>query len=222
MAAPIRVLIADDHQLFVDGISEIIANLKGIQVVATANDGAGALQKLREVACDVAVLDIQMPRLNGLETTRLIQKDFPATRVLILTMNNEFSLIKNLLGAGALGYILKTANKEELERAIRRVEAGLTYFGEAVAAEMAQQYMPQPPAASVQPAAADEPAVVLSEREKEIVALIAREYTSAQIGDLLFIAPSTVDTHRKNVMQKLGVKKIAGLVRFALRQHLID
>ncbi len=205
--------------MFVDGISEIIAHIEGMEVVATANDGTGALQKLREVPCDVAVLDVRMPRLDGLETARLIRKDHPATRVLILTMNNEFSLIKSLLGAGALGYILKTANKEELERAIRRVEAGLTYFSEAVAVEMAQQYMPPPP---VVPAAPGEPPVVISEREKEVVALIAREYTSAQIADILFIAPTTVDTHRKNVMQKLGVKKIAGLVKFAFQQHLID
>jgi DNA-binding NarL/FixJ family response regulator len=219
MHSPIRVLVADDHQMFVDGISEIIAHIEGMEVVATANDGTGALQKLREVPCDVAVLDVRMPRLDGLETARLIRKDHPATRVLILTMNNEFSLIKSLLGAGALGYILKTANKEELERAIRRVEAGLTYFSEAVAVEMAQQYMPPPP---VVPAAPGEPPVVISEREKEVVALIAREYTSAQIADILFIAPTTVDTHRKNVMQKLGVKKIAGLVKFAFQQHLID
>jgi DNA-binding NarL/FixJ family response regulator len=219
MSSPIRVLVADDHQMFVDGLSEIIANIEGIEVVATANDGTAALQKLREVPCDVAVLDIQMPRLDGLETTRLIRQAHPATRVLILTMNNEFSLIKNLLGAGALGYILKTANKEELERAIRRVEAGLTYFSEAVAVEMAQQYMPRP---GVAPTAPSEPAAVISEREKEVLALIAREYSSTQIADMLFIAPTTVDTHRKNIMQKLGVKKIAGLVKFALQHHLID
>ena len=215
MTAPIKIIIADDHQIFVDGLSELIAKISGVELVATANNGQEILTKLAEIPCDVVILDIHMPVMDGLETTKLIKKRFPRTKVLILTMNNEFSLIKSLLQAGALGYILKTTGREELERALRRVEAGLTYFSEAVATELARQYMPEPVIAT-------QPAIPLSEREKEIVTLVAREYSSQEIGNILFIAPTTVDTHRRNIMQKIGVKNTVGLVKYAFRQGLAD
>jgi DNA-binding NarL/FixJ family response regulator len=182
-----------------------------VELIATANNGQEVISKLEETLCDVAILDIHMPVIDGLQTTKIIKQRFSQTKVLILTMNNEFSLIKSLLQAGALGYILKTTGREEFERALRRVEAGLTYFSEAVATELARQYMPEPTLAST-----------LSEREKEIVALVAREYSSHEIGNILFIAPTTVDTHRRNIMQKIGVKNTAGLVKFALKQGIID
>jgi DNA-binding NarL/FixJ family response regulator len=215
MSTPIKIIIADDHQIFIDGLSELIAKIYGVELVATANNGQEVITKLESNPCDVAILDVHMPLMDGLETTKMIKKHFPRTKVLILTMNNEFSLIKSLLQAGALGYILKTTGREELERALRRVEAGLTYFSEAVATELARQYMPAP-------AIAIQPAVSLSEREKEIVALVAREYSSQEIGNILFIAPTTVDTHRRNIMQKLGVKNTVGLVKYAFRQGLAD
>lgn len=215
MTAPIKIIIADDHQIFIDGLTELMAKIYGVELIATANNGQEVIHKLAETPCDVAILDVHMPIMDGLETTKMIKKRFPRTKVLILTMNNEFSLIKNLLQAGALGYILKTTGREELERALRRVEAGLTYFSEAVATELARQYMPEP-------AIAIQPAISLSEREKEIVALVAREYSSQEIGNILFIAPTTVDTHRRNIMQKLGVKNTVGLVKYAFRQGLAD
>ncbi|QHT70931.1 response regulator transcription factor [Rhodocytophaga rosea] len=211
MTAPIRLIVADDHQIFVDGLSEVISKISGVEMIATANNGQEVISKLEKMLCDVAILDIHMPVMDGLQTTKIIKQRFPRTKVLILTMNNEFSLIRNLLQAGALGYILKTTGREEFERALRRVEAGLTYFSEAVATELARQYMPEPAIAST-----------LSEREKEIVALVAKEYSSHEIGNILFIAPTTVDTHRRNIMQKIGVKNTAGLVKFALKQGLID
>jgi DNA-binding NarL/FixJ family response regulator len=211
MTAPIKIIIADDHQIFVDGLSEVISKISGVELIATANNGQEVISKLEENPCDVAVLDIHMPILDGLETTKIIKKRFSRTKVLILTMNNEFSLIKSLLKAGALGYILKTTGREEFERALRRVEAGLTYFSEAVATELARQYMPEPAMN-----------FTLSEREKEIVALVAKEYSSQEIGNILFISPTTVDTHRRNIMQKIGVKNTAGLVKFALKQGIID
>jgi DNA-binding NarL/FixJ family response regulator len=135
-------------------------------------------------------------------------------------MNNELSLIKSLLEAGALGYILKTNGREELARAIRIVASGLSYFSDAVAQEMARQYL----SANGTKAKAEENshAQQLSDREKEVVALVAREYSSVEIAELLFIAPTTVDTHRRNAMSKLGVKNLAGLVKYAIKQGLID
>lgn len=216
MSSSIKVIIADDHQIFLDGLSEVIAKISGVELLATATNGQEVISTLEKTPCDVAIMDIHMPLMDGLETTKIIKKRFPQTKVLILTMNNEFSLIKNLLQAGALGYILKTSGKGELERALRRVEAGLTYFSEAVAIELARQYMP------VNSAGSGNAPVILSEREKEIIALVAKEYSSQEIGNILFIAPTTVDTHRRNIMQKIGVKNTAGLVKFALKQGLID
>ncbi len=221
MAALIKVIIADDHRIFVDGLSEIIARISGVDIVATASNGEEVLQKIAKTTCDLAILDIHMPVRDGLETAKTLKKQFPRIKVLILTMNNELSLIKSMLEAGALGYILKTTGKEELERAIRRVAAGLTYFSEAVASELARQYLPKSPELVFDSAATAEP-MPLTEREKEIVALVAREYSTPEIANLLFIAPTTVDTHRRNIIQKLGVKSSVGLAKYALKHGLID
>jgi DNA-binding NarL/FixJ family response regulator len=220
MPFPIRVIIADDHQMFLDGINEIAASLPDVEVVATATNGEQVIHLLERMHCDLAILDIHMPVQDGLTTTRLIKEQFPRVKVLILTMNNELSLIKSLLEAGALGYILKTNGREELARAIRIVASGLSYFSDAVAQEMARQYL----SANGTKAKAEENshAQQLSDREKEVVALVAREYSSVEIAELLFIAPTTVDTHRRNAMSKLGVKNLAGLVKYAIKQGLID
>jgi DNA-binding NarL/FixJ family response regulator len=162
-----------------------------------------------------------MPVQDGLITTRIIKQKFPRVKVLILTMNNELSLIKHMLEAGALGYILKTNGREELARAIRRVASGLSYFSDAVAQELARQYLSSN-GTRTQVSGSPAPDVQLSDREKEVVALVAREYSSVEIADILFIAPTTVDTHRRNAMNKLGVKNLAGLVKFALKSGLID
>jgi DNA-binding NarL/FixJ family response regulator len=219
MPSPIRVIIADDHQMFLDGINEITANLPDVEVVATATNGEQVIHLLERVPCDLAILDIQMPVQDGLTTTRQIKEHFPRVKVLILTMNNELSLIKHMLEAGALGYILKTNGREELTRAIRRVASGLSYFSDAIAQELARQYLVNngTKQQGTSPATA-----LLSDREKEVVALVAREYSSMEIADLLFIAPTTVDTHRRNAMSKLGVKNLAGLVKYAIKSGLID
>lgn len=221
MPSPIKVIIADDHQMFLDGINEITANLPDVEVVATATNGEEVIHLLERIPCDLAILDIQMPVQDGLITTRIIKQKFPRVKVLILTMNNELSLIKHMLEAGALGYILKTNGREELARAIRRVASGLSYFSDAVAQELARQYL-SANGTRTQVSGSPAPDVQLSDREKEVVALVAREYSSVEIADILFIAPTTVDTHRRNAMNKLGVKNLAGLVKFALKSGLID
>ena len=221
MPALIRLIIADDHQMFLDGICELTASLPDVEVVATATNGEQVIHLLEHIVCDLAILDIQMPIQDGLTTTREIKKRFPHVKVLILTMNNELSLIKHMLEAGALGYILKTNGREELARAIRKVASGLNYFSDAVAQELARQYL-SAEGANGRGNGATLSESQLSDREKEVVALVAREYSSVEIADILFIAPTTVDTHRRNAMHKLGVKNLAGLVRYALKIGLID
>ncbi|MDO1446959.1 response regulator transcription factor [Rhodocytophaga aerolata] len=221
MPSLIRLIIADDHQMFLDGICELTANLPDVEVVATAANGEQVIHLLERMPCDMVILDIQMPVQDGLTTTRQIKKRFPHVKVLILTMNNELSLIKHMLEAGALGYILKTNGREELARAIRRVASGLNYFSDAVAQELARQYLTSEGAKTRENGNTAAEAH-LSDREKEIIALVAREYSSVEIADILFIAPTTVDTHRRNAMNKLGVKNLAGLVKYALKSGLIN
>jgi DNA-binding NarL/FixJ family response regulator len=221
MSFPIRVAIADDHRLFLDGLQEVIVRMEGVEVVHTAANGDELLRHLEEKTCDLAILDLHMPVTDGLQAAQQLRKKHPQVKVLILTMNNVAAQVKHVLEAGALGYVLKTAGKEELERAIRRVAAGLTFFSEAVSAELARQYMPKGASTVLQPreGTSKDP---LTEREREIVALIVREYSSVEIAGLLSISPATVDTHRKNIQHKLGIKNIVGLVKYAIRAGLTD
>jgi DNA-binding NarL/FixJ family response regulator len=220
MPAPVRVILADDHRLFLEGLTELIGKMPGIQVVATAINGAEVMNHLRALTADVAVLDVHMPVAGGLVTTRLIREKYPRTGVLVLTMSDEPATIRAVLEAGAAGYVLKTAEKGEFEEAIRQVAAGQMYLGAEVTAGLAGSYRDDqlPPTRSNGVAEAE----ILSEREKEIATLVAKGLCSQEIAKNLFISTTTVDTHRRNLMQKLGLKNVAGVVRYALKQGWID
>jgi DNA-binding NarL/FixJ family response regulator len=191
-----------------------------IQIIATAANGAEVMQKLQETPADLAVLDIHMPVADGITTTRLIREKYPHMRVLVLTMSDEPATMRAVLAAGASGYVLKTVEREELEKAIRQVVAGQTYFTEEITAELAGSKADdhRPVTGSDGFAEADG----LSEREKEIAILVAKGFNSQEIARQLFISTATVDTHRRNLTQKLGLKNVAGLVRYALKQKWID
>jgi DNA-binding NarL/FixJ family response regulator len=220
MPAPVRVILADDHRLFLEGLTELIGKMTDIQIIATAANGAEVMQKLQETPADLAVLDIHMPVADGITTTRLIREKYPHMRVLVLTMSDEPATMRAVLAAGASGYVLKTVEREELEKAIRQVVAGQTYFTEEITAELAGSKADdhRPVTGSDGFAEADG----LSEREKEIAILVAKGFNSQEIARQLFISTATVDTHRRNLTQKLGLKNVAGLVRYALKQKWID
>jgi DNA-binding NarL/FixJ family response regulator len=220
MPAPVRVILADDHRLFLEGLTELIGKMPDIQIIATAANGAEVMQKLQETPADLAVLDIHMPVADGITTTRLIREKYPHMRVLVLTMSDEPATMRAVLAAGASGYVLKTVEREELEKAIRQVVAGQTYFTEEITAELAGSKADdhRPVTGSDGFAEADG----LSEREKEIAILVAKGFNSQEIARQLFISTATVDTHRRNLTQKLGLKNVAGLVRYALKQKWID
>ncbi len=137
MPVPVRVILADDHRLFLEGLTELIGKMPDIQIIATAINGAEVMDHLRTIPADVAVLDVHMPVANGLVTTRLIRQKYPGTRVLVLTMSDEPATMRAVLEAGASGYVLKTAEKEEFEEAIRLVAAGQTYFSEEISGGLA-------------------------------------------------------------------------------------
>jgi DNA-binding NarL/FixJ family response regulator len=221
---PIRVAIADDHKLIINGIRSMLADSDDIVVVGEAADGLDLLRQL-EAGLDpnVILMDINMPYKNGIETTLVVTQKHPQIRVLALTMFDDEDYITSMLQNGATGYILKNTGRPELIDAIKRVSLGQPYFSKEVTSVVMSKYMAKKDNAA---AGANRnnaaPLVELTNREVEILKLIACEMTNQEIADKLFISPRTVHSHRRNLMQKIGVKNTAGLVRYAIHHSLIE
>ncbi len=214
----IKVLIAEDHQIMIDGIRSLLADENSIQIVAAANNGREALDKLAENPVDVVIADVNMPEMSGIELTRAIAAKYPQIRVLVLTMYNDQEIITEILNAGAAGYILKNTGQEEFVDAIRTVAGGGSYFSDEVTHTMLQSFQ----AKAKEPETEEDNRPPLTKREKEIVRLIAQENSSAEIAEKLFISQRTVETHRKHIIKKVGIKNVAGLVKYAIEQKLLD
>ena len=210
----IKLLIADDHQMFIDGIKALLKNEKDIKVVGEALNGEEVLSILVKEKADIVLLDINMPKMDGIETTREIRKRFPAVKVIILTMHNKNEFIAGLANEGAAGYVLKNTGKRELIDAIQSVHEGKTFFSKEVTETIMQNLYKKPSEQKIESAQ-------LTAREKDVLKLIAHEFSTKEIADKLFISTNTVETHRKNLMSKLNTKNIAGLVKFALQTGLI-
>lgn len=205
----INVILADDHQIVLDGLKSLLEREKDICSVGEALNGIELLAQLEKKQADVAVVDIDMPLMNGIETTKEIKMLHPETKVLILSMYNDNEYIKRLIGVGASGYILKNKGKEELVNAIRKIAAGGQYIGDAVLKTLMDDL--QKPMKSP-----DDNRVPLTKRETEVLTLIAESNSTPQIADKLFIAHSTVETHRRNLIDKLGVANSKELIRYAI------
>lgn len=210
-----RILIADDHQIFIDGLKALLSNDKRFEVVAEANNGNDVLEQLEKKEIDVVVLDVNMPEMNGIETTKIIAKKYPHISVLMLTMYNRKEFIIELLQAGASGYVLKNCSREELTEAIISVDKGKNYFSRDVTDTVMEGLKKMKSGQS-------EINTELSKREIEILKLIVQEMTTKEIAEKLFISESTVETHRRNLISKLGVRNTAGLVRYAMENKIID
>ncbi|MEO1515001.1 MAG: response regulator transcription factor [Bacteroidota bacterium] len=212
----IKILVADDHQIVIDGIHSILETETEIEVVATAHNGLEVLQILENTEIDVAILDINMPQKNGLQTTQLLKERHPNIKVLILTMYKEEEKVLELFEAGAKGYILKDRGKEELVTAVKKVQKGDIYFGEDISKILVQALSHERKA----PKSPEEPK--LTRREIEILKLLADGLTTAEIAKQLFISPTTVETHRRNLLSKLGVKNTPLLVRYAVEKGIVS
>lgn len=208
----IRIAIADDHPLVSQGLKSLIENQPDITLAGIAENGEELLSILKLMPVDITLVDIDMPVKNGIETTKEIALHFPATRVIILTMHDEKSMIKQLMELGAHGYLLKNCGQDELLLAIRNVAAGKKYFS----GDVTMTLLNDDPTPDQSPEFK-----LLTTREIEILTLIAMGQSNKEIGDKLFISHRTVDTHRTNVMKKLDVHNIAALVRIAYRNNLI-
>ncbi|MBL4577553.1 MAG: response regulator transcription factor [Flavobacteriales bacterium] len=212
----IKVLIADDHQLVIEGIRALLADVENITVVGEAVNGKDCFEKLASIDADVVLMDMDMPIMSGIDATRLIAKTYPNIKVLALTMYNEKALITKMLEAGTVGYMLKNIGKEELQRAITTVNDGEQYFSSEIPITLSR-----PTTMNTIPEVQEKALDLLTPRELEILVHIAEGLSNSEIGKKLFISSRTVDTHRTNLMKKLDVHNVAGLIRFAIQNDLI-
>ena len=215
----IKVVLADDHQMFLDGLFSLLSQMEQVEIRDTANNGKQLLDKLRKKPdCDVAVLDMHMDVMDGIETTRQIRQEFPHIKVIGLTMENDPNSIREMLDAGASGYILKNTGKTELEIAIERVAAGEFYLSQSVGNQLAREMLHNRQQKSDNK---ENSLSLLTERETEVLKMIAQEMTNQEVAERLFISPKTVETHRKNLMKKIGVNNTLGIYKFAAKHKLI-
>jgi len=214
MMKPIRVLLADDHTLVRAGIRSLLENMEGIEVIAEAGDGREALRLVRTHRPDVVLMDIAMPGLNGLEAAARIAKKFPNVRVIILSMHVNEEYVLQALRAGAAGYMVKGADAAELEIAIRAVARGETYLSPMVSKHVVTDYIQRISGET-------SPLELLTPRQREVLQLIAEGYSTKKIARTLKISVKTVETHRMQLMERLDIHDIAGLVRYAIRVGLV-
>lgn len=213
----IRVFLADDHALFREGLRALLAACEDLEVVGEAADGQEALARIPTARPDVVLMDIAMPGLGGLETTLALRRAYPPARVLVLTQYESREYLLRFLKAGAAGYVLKKAAGAELIAAIRAVAAGQAVLHPAVTAEVIDGYLK-----AFRPGPAEAAYQGLTDREREVLKLIAEGQTSKEIAQALGISLKTVITHRTNLMQKLGLHNRAELVKYAVRLGLVQ
>ena len=216
-ATDIRVLIAEDHTVVREGIRMILDAQADVEVVGEARDGEEAVRLAKQLHPDVVVMDISMPRKNGVEATQEIKRILPDTQVLILTMHEEESYVFQLLRLGAAGYVLKRAAVTDLVEAVRAAARGEAFLYPAVARSVVQDYLDR-----MRTGEGTGRYDGLTDREREILVLIAEGMTNSQIADRLFISVKTVQTHRAHIMEKLDLHDRSLLVRYAVRKGLIQ
>jgi DNA-binding NarL/FixJ family response regulator len=212
--AAARIVIADDHELVRKGLAAVIAEAGAGTVVAEAGNGRQAVEQVSAHKPDIAILDLTMPELNGLEATRQILAAEPQTRVLILTAHESEQLIREVLGAGAQGYVLKSDAGRTLVGAIEALREGRTYFTSKVARMVLEGYLRSPTETETLP--------TLSAREREIVQLLAEGRSNKEVARKLDISVKTAETHRSNIMRKMQFASLSDLVRYAVRNKIID
>jgi len=211
-----RVLIADDHTIVRQGLRAILQLEPDLEVVGEATDGRDAVRKARTLAADIVLLDISMPRMNGLEATTRLVKESPRTRVIALTMHTSEEYVYSLLKAGARGYLLKESAAADLVEAIRAVQAGGTYLHPSISQNVVNEYLKRSDSGTGHRGSADS----LTSREREVLQLIAEGHTNKEIAGQLGLSVKTIEAHRTRVMEKLGIHNVAGLTRYAIRKGI--
>ena len=209
---PIRVLVADDHTLVRAGFCSLVQSLPGVEVVAEAEDGHKALALAEQYRPDIALLDITMPRLNGLDVAARLLEAYSEIRVIILTMHPNEEYVLRALRVGAAGYLIKDVDVEELEMAIRSVARGETFLSPSISDHVAN-YVRRVGGGTQE---------LLTSRQREVLQLIVEGLTNRQIAETLDISVKTVESHRSHLMERLDIHDVASLVRYAIRSGLVD
>ncbi|MDY0104294.1 MAG: response regulator transcription factor [Lentimicrobium sp.] len=210
----IRILIADDHQMFIDGLKALLKREKSFQIIGEVSSGGQAIEFIEKTQVDLLITDISMPGMSGVELTRWVKQNYPDIKVLVLTMYNDREIVNEILMSEAEGYILKNTGKQELISAISRINGNSTYYSAEVLNTMMTRLKKQK--------AIERNTALLTPREIEILKLIMEELSSEEIADKLFISKRTVDTHRKNIIAKTNTRTIVGLLKFAIENNLTE
>ena len=214
MSDPLRLFLVDDHQMFIDGIKALLRNEKRFKIVDEALDGSIALEKLKSTSIDIMITDISMPGMSGTELTQIVKKEYPQIKILVLTMYNDQDVANEILMSEAEGFILKNTGKQELVTALTNIADNGTFYSREVLTNLMIKVKKDK--------RTEEETHNLTERELEILQLICEELSSEQIAEKLFISKRTVDTHRQHIYEKTKCKTIISLIKFALRNNLVN
>ena len=207
----IKILLVDDHQVITDGLKSLLSQEPGMRISSTASNGKEALDVIKILSIDLILMDIDMPVMNGIDATRAIKEMGNPPKVIILSMHSEKGMIEELIKMGVDGYLLKNSGKDEIITAIRKVMAGKKYFTSDITLSLLNNKTE---------VSADLPNDKLTTREIEILKLITDGFTNKEIGEQLYISHRTVDTHRTNMMRKIDVNNLAGLINYAIKHNL--
>ncbi len=213
---PFTVLLVEDHALVREGLRSVIGKISGVELVGEASNGRNALEAVRELEPDLVLMDISMPEMNGLEATRRLRDDHPRVRVLILSAHANEEYVYQALRAGACGYLLKDDDRSEFTRALRAVERGETYLSPSLGESAVTELLERAGAGSVAT-----PLDLLTPRQREVLQLVAEGNTTREIAGKLAVSPKTVETHRRDIRERLEIEDLAGLVKFAIRTGLV-
>lgn len=207
-AGSMRVLLVDDHAIVIDGIAALLQGMPGVEVVGKANDGEEALSLLEHTAVDVLVTDHSMEKMDGLTLVRMVRKNYPQIKIIVLTMHDEPAIVHDVLRAGVDSYILKKYTHSELQMALEVIREGGQFWSPEVNKILLRKVMP-------------DTSVQITEREMEVLKLLVNEMSSREIAEKLFISERTVETHRKNLLRKTGSANVVGLIKYAHTHGLV-
>ena len=213
----IKILIVDDHDLIINGIKSLLASIDSFHIIGEAMNGQQAVEQSIKLNPDVIIMDISMPIMSGIEATKIILEKLPNIKVLALTQHEDSEYVKQVMKAGGSGYLLKNSKKADFVKAINDVYEGKSYFSKKISELLLNNLIDNEPNKDE-----DENKINLTKREKEIIQKIASELNNTQIADELNISLRTVETHRRNIMQKLDMKNVVSLIKYAVSNNLIN
>jgi len=211
----IKIIIADDHQLFREGLVNLLSQTSEVEIIAQAEDGKDAITKARKLNPDIILMDIGMPVMSGVRATEVLHNELPNIYVIALSMHSDKQYIKEMLEAGAYGYLFKNCTYDQLIEAIKTVHTGKKYLSDTITEVLIEDYLGKEEDTS-------EGKVVLTARESEVLKLLAEGKSSSEIGELLFVSVKTVGTHKQNLLNKLELKTTTDLVKYALKKGIIS